>query len=113
MGLLVLSPCCLLTCYLCAEEKGPGELGSGVERECSKLAEMKIFFLNIEDRRRDVRPWSGRVEEAGHVLKCRSHQEPAIAPHCSQGSTTPLAWRSRPPHERQRNPVAQSTGLGL
>lgn len=83
MGLLVLSPRCLLT-YLCAEEKGPGELGAGVEREWSKLAEMKLFFLNIEDRPRDVRPWRGRVEEAGHVLKCRSHQEPAIAPRAVQ-----------------------------
>lgn len=54
MGLLVLSPCCLLTCYLGTEEKGLGELGE--EREWFKLAERKIFFLNIEERPRDVRP---------------------------------------------------------
>lgn len=43
-----------------------GESHGGEEREWSKLAEMKIFFLHIEERPRDVRPWSRAVEEVGN-----------------------------------------------
>lgn len=83
-------PPCLLTCYLCTEEKGAGEPGDREEREWSKLAEMMIFFLNIKERHRNVRPKSRMVDKVGHVLKRRLDQEPAIASHCSQSSTTAL-----------------------
>lgn len=45
-------PSCLLTCFLCTEAKGAGELGGREEREWSKLAEMMIFFLDIRERPR-------------------------------------------------------------